>query len=469
MTPLNSSNTTTTKLATRATTTIRTRIKNPNSNRSNSNTSSAAICSIKSTPRPTALSSPSFAPPSSNSSTQVSQLEFTTQNMQVQFYDFVFMQTELLSLDDLDDERVIELLGKMNANCLAAFDQFRTNATAKATEATAASDQGTDEQETTTKPADDAAATEEATTATTTDADAQQATTSKSNAQLLVDTLTNWLEHNSNNNNSNNSDRGDADQYANGGGSGFNSSTAAARNVAGRPGPNEQKMREILERTGYSHEISSGQRKYGGPPPDWPTKSAGDNTPAATATAASDSDQAQGDAEAKTETDTATDGETSQQQQQQQEQKAAAAAAAAAAVALPPPGCECFVGKLPRDLFEDELIVVFEKQGRIWDLRLMIEPNTGFSKGYAFVTYCDKEAAKNAAALLNNYEIRAGKNIRVNISVANCKLFVGNIPKQKSKDELKQEFSQVVGAYTHLHLHLHLLIIRSFHFWLNFY
>ena len=99
----------------------------------------------------------------------------------------------------------------------------------------------------------------------------------------------------------------------------------------------------------------------------------------------------------------------------------------------------------------------------------MIEPNTGFSKGYAFVTYCDKEAAKNAAALLNNYEIRAGKNIRVNISVANCKLFVGNIPKQKSKDELKQEFSQVVGAYTHLHLHLHLLIIRSFHFWLNFY
>jgi hypothetical protein len=24
-----------------------------------------------------------------------------------------------------------------------------------------------------------------------------------------------------------------------------------------------------LARTGYSHEISSGQRKYGGPPPDW--------------------------------------------------------------------------------------------------------------------------------------------------------------------------------------------------------
>lgn len=105
-----------------------------------------------------------------------------------------------------------------------------------------------------------------------------------------------------------------------------------------RPGPNEQKLKEILERTGYSHEVSSGQRKYGGPPPDWPLDAPG-----------------------------------------------------------APVGCECFVGKLPKDLFEDELIPVFEKVGRIWDLRLMIDPSNGFSKGYCFVTYCDRESTLEAA------------------------------------------------------------------------
>ena len=28
-------------------------------------------------------------------------------------------------------------------------------------------------------------------------------------------------------------------------------------------------LQEILERTGYSLDVTTGQRKYGGPPPDW--------------------------------------------------------------------------------------------------------------------------------------------------------------------------------------------------------
>jgi len=28
-------------------------------------------------------------------------------------------------------------------------------------------------------------------------------------------------------------------------------------------------LQEILQRTGYSHEVTPGQRKYGGPPPNW--------------------------------------------------------------------------------------------------------------------------------------------------------------------------------------------------------
>lgn len=34
-------------------------------------------------------------------------------------------------------------------------------------------------------------------------------------------------------------------------------------------GPDEEKIKEILERTGYTLDVTTGQRKYGGPPPNW--------------------------------------------------------------------------------------------------------------------------------------------------------------------------------------------------------
>lgn len=34
-------------------------------------------------------------------------------------------------------------------------------------------------------------------------------------------------------------------------------------------GPDEEKIKQILERTGYSLDVTTGQRKYGGPPPNW--------------------------------------------------------------------------------------------------------------------------------------------------------------------------------------------------------
>lgn len=49
------------------------------------------------------------------------------------------------------------------------------------------------------------------------------------------------------------------------------------------------------------------------------------------------------------------------------------------------------------------------------------------------------------AIQLDNYEIRPGKRIKVNISVAKVRLFVGNIPKQRSKDEIMAEFSKISG------------------------
>ncbi|NXI51786.1 A1CF factor, partial [Chloroceryle aenea] len=146
----------------------------------------------------------------------------------------------------------------------------------------------------------------------------------------------------------------------------------------------EAALRALIQRTGYNLIQENGQRKYGGPPPGW-------------------------------------DG--------------------------PPPerGCEIFIGKLPRDLFEDELIPLCEKIGKIYEMRMMMDFN-GNNRGYAFVTFSNKQEAKNAIKQLNNYEIRNGRLLGVCASVDNCRLFVGGIPKMKKREEILAEMKKVTDG-----------------------
>lgn len=61
-------------------------------------------------------------------------------------------------------------------------------------------------------------------------------------------------------------------------------------------------------------------------------------------------------------------------------------------------------------MFEDTLITLFEDIGKIWDLRLMMDPLTGKNRGYAFLTYCDRAAATEAAKkvpVTSNFQLAA--------------------------------------------------------------
>lgn len=145
--------------------------------------------------------------------------------------------------------------------------------------------------------------------------------------------------------------------------------------------PNEAALISLMERTGYVMVQENGQRKYGGPPPGWEGLH-------------------------------------------------------------PPRGCEVFVGKIPRDVYEDELVPVFESVGRIYEMRLMMDFD-GKNRGYAFVMYTQKHEAKRAVRELNNYEIRPGRLLGVCCSVDNCRLFIGGIPKMKKREEILEEISKV--------------------------
>lgn len=151
--------------------------------------------------------------------------------------------------------------------------------------------------------------------------------------------------------------------------------------AAAPKGPDPDKIKEILDRSGYTLDVTTGQRKYGGPPPGMDAQQPGS-------------------------------------------------------------GHEVFIGKIPKDIFEDEIIPLVEDCGRVWDLRLMMDPMTGYNRGYAFCTFCDKEGASTCVSKLEGFEIKKGKNLKANVSIANQRLFVGNIPKSKSQEEIMEEFSK---------------------------
>ncbi|KRZ15757.1 APOBEC1 complementation factor, partial [Trichinella zimbabwensis] len=111
----------------------------------------------------------------------------------------------------------------------------------------------------------------------------------------------------------------------------------------------------------------------------------------------------------------------------------------------PPKGCEVFVGKLPRDVTEQELVPVFERVGQIYEMRMMMDFN-GSNRGYAFVTLCDKEQAKRACQQLNGFEIRRGRFIGVLKSVDNCRLYVSGIPRDKCREDVRSEIARLTDG-----------------------
>lgn len=115
----------------------------------------------------------------------------------------------------------------------------------------------------------------------------------------------------------------------------------------------------------------------------------------------------------------------------------------------PPRGCEVFIGKLHRNIFEDELIPLFETVGPLYKFRLMLDFREQ-TRGYAFATYFCKKHADLAVQRLDGYEIRRGLQIGVFKSVDNRRLFVGNLPLEVTKRDLKELLSRYVEGVVEL-------------------
>ncbi|XP_033341971.2 RNA-binding protein 47 [Megalopta genalis] len=115
-------------------------------------------------------------------------------------------------------------------------------------------------------------------------------------------------------------------------------------------------------------------------------------------------------------------------------------------------GAEIFLGRLPRDCYEDELMPILEKIGRLSELRLMLD-FSGSTRGYAFALFDDSKVARRACNRLDGFEIRPGHRIGVVKSVDNCRLFFGGVPKNKGREEFLRELNKILDGITDIYLY----------------
>ncbi|MFP4303065.1 MAG: RNA recognition motif domain-containing protein [Alkalispirochaetaceae bacterium] len=72
-----------------------------------------------------------------------------------------------------------------------------------------------------------------------------------------------------------------------------------------------------------------------------------------------------------------------------------------------------YVGNLNYQTQEEDLRSLFAQYGDIASLNIVMDRDTGRSRGFGFVEYADDEAAKAAESALNGAELD-GRNLRVN-------------------------------------------------------
>ncbi|KAJ8254731.1 hypothetical protein GJAV_G00196580 [Gymnothorax javanicus] len=74
---------------------------------------------------------------------------------------------------------------------------------------------------------------------------------------------------------------------------------------------------------------------------------------------------------------------------------------------VPGPGCEVFISQIPRDVYEDKLIPLFQSVGPLYEFRLMMN-FSGQNRGFAYAKYRDPHSAAAAIRSLHLHELQRG-------------------------------------------------------------
>lgn len=100
---------------------------------------------------------------------------------------------------------------------------------------------------------------------------------------------------------------------------------------------------------------------------------------------------------------------------------------------------EVFFGKIPRDLYEDELLPFLSRAGRVYKIRLMMD--FGFTnRGFGFARYFTEAEADLACSMLHSVRLRMDEPTITGVvkSFDNKRLYLGNLPNMSESELFKQ-------------------------------
>ncbi|NWS77619.1 DND1 protein, partial [Crotophaga sulcirostris] len=120
--------------------------------------------------------------------------------------------------------------------------------------------------------------------------------------------------------------------------------------------------------------------------------------------------------------------------------------------APPPAGTEVFIGKLPQDVYENVLIPLFQRVGKLYEFRLMMT-FSGLNRGFAYAKYSTRRSARDAIAAFNNFRLREGCAIVVCKSTEKCELSVDGLGAAVSRKELEAALRRVTDGILSVTLH----------------
>lgn len=101
----------------------------------------------------------------------------------------------------------------------------------------------------------------------------------------------------------------------------------------------------------------------------------------------------------------------------------------------PPAGSEVFIGRLPQDVYEHQLIPLFQRVGRLYEFRLMMT-FSGLNRGFAYARYSSRRGAQAAIATLHNHPLRPSCPLLVCRSTEKCELSVDGLPLNLTRSAL---------------------------------
>ncbi|XP_058443897.1 uncharacterized protein LOC131425770 isoform X2 [Malaya genurostris] len=119
---------------------------------------------------------------------------------------------------------------------------------------------------------------------------------------------------------------------------------------------------------------------------------------------------------------------------------------------IPGFGCEIYVKRIPPDYTESDLVPLFERFGRLYELRLMMDYNNQ-NRRYCFVRYTTEEDAKVAIEVLNHHYVKENQTLDAQKSFEKCRLFVGNLPKDLDRKTIEVSFRSLFPEMTRFVMH----------------